>query len=275
MLVVGGGGAVGQTPEQQPEDLCCPGEEEVKEAFGAAMDAFHGASWRQAADSLCRAACCWPHPDATQWQVKLYGTAYYLPFFYLSAYHQKEERPAEALENASLSVCEGEITSHSRYLRLRRHLEEIRAWARSERSERAPRHPEFSRALGDGRRASDPEHWAEAARTMQRALERWGEDGELVRSQGRWLGRYLPRLHLGRFLFEMGCYQEAIHLVRCSRISRCLFEGTDLEEGRAIREILREGTRRLEQGYEEPPICEEWRSLRTPMCCQCARCERP
>lgn len=260
-------------------ELCCPGEEEAKKAFDRAADVlekpahapFRNLRLDQARDDLCRASCCWPQPDPRPRSIAGFARVPYAPFLYLGLYYRESSEACSALESLNLSECQEEIATASEAFssreleRFEERRNRARDWARSERPAKRKDFQEFLEGLD----AYERRKWSDAARKMRQAIDRWDEDGDPARAQGRFPDPYLPRYYLGSVLFELGCFREAVDLIRCSRLSGCRLEG---EERRVRERILVEGAERVEEGAEEPAACDEWRRLEAAECCRCVRC---
>lgn len=252
---------------QPAGDACCRSE---KEAYGLFVEGVRlGAARRDleaSADLLCRAACCLPEPRPDQpFTIRGAGTVKYLPYFYLGLSLNRLGDECRALASFNLAACTGEVDSLSAKLQqdLRRNL----ASARKAR-------PRTAVAFGEGLEAYLDRRWGEAAEGMSQAMAAWDEDGEPARSYGRWQAErpYIPRYFLARALFELGCLEQSVGLLRCSPLGRC--EIVEYEEENP-QLLIEEGERRLRSpGYREPGLCARWRTLGEAQaaCCACNGC---
>lgn len=281
MLVPWGGGWWAQE-EVEVDARCCSSRQAAVEAMEEGIGSFLGANWRAAGESLCRAACCWPRPDASL-PVRL-GPAEsaYLPFYWRGRYHldsaddhlRHGDREAalddycRSLHDLNLSLCEGAVEEPDVRRTLRTPVGELAGRARARRPRTPGQYRQGVEALERGRPR-------DGALLLLESIRRWDEDGEGERIQGRWPDSYLPRHHLGRALMELGCARLAAAVLGCSQMARCQRRDRPDDPDRLLEEIRRA----LEEGGRETPeVCLELErrvdeaGLDLGGCCRCAGC---
>jgi hypothetical protein len=263
--------ASGVPAASQPRPAECPEPEAVEEELWVGARLVKSPrQWRDAEDPLCVAACCAPVSGSSH-ELQLPGglQGYRVPFYYLGTFYTKQEsRPCSALRSFNLATCKGEMRSDRLPRRYREDFETGRAEALRQRREAEAG---FIGSYRAALRAFDDGSYAEAADSLWRAIERWDEDGEQVKEQGRFWNHYLPRYFLARTLFELGCWQPAAATAGCSHLGWCLVNGSRRSE--ALQSILDEATRRIESGEPEGAGCAEWRGrIGEPSCFECIGC---
>lgn len=122
---------------------------------------------------------------------------------------------------------------------------------------RPAKHPEF----GEGLKAFKQEAWETVADRMLKAVQAWGEDGELTRVYGRSFEPYVPRYYLGAALYELGCYELSQRQLEESILSREEIKGakTQLDELESLKlksdSFVRQGV-----SQDEGAQCGDWRA---------------
>jgi len=262
--------AAGGPAASQPRPAECPDPEAVEEELIAGARLVKGRQWPEAEDPLCVAACCAPASVSGEgFGLPAGGTGYPVPFHYLGVFYSREQsRPCSALKSFNLSECKGEMRSD----RLPRvYHEDVEAGRAQALRQRRKAEAGFIGSYRAALRAFDDGSYAEAADSLWTAIERWDEDGEQVKEQGRFWNHYLPRYFLARALFELECWQPAAATAGCSHLGWCLVEDTRRSE--ALQAILDEATRRIESGEPEGAGCAEWRGrIGSPTCFECIGC---
>ncbi len=129
-------------------------------------------------------------------------------------------------------------------------------WAASITAEDCPaKHPQFR----EGYRALRDKDWERAADHMLAAEKACDEDGKLTKTYGNWYEPYLPRYSLGVALYELGCYEYALHLFKSSKLEKETIPRAEEmhEKHRSLKEKCKEY---LHQGVKSKGKvdCSQW-----------------
>jgi hypothetical protein len=113
-----------------------------------------------------------------------------------------------------------------------------------------------------GYNAKQDQQWEEAAKKMWESMQIWPEEnGEITRTAGRWTGPYVPRFHLAKALYELGCQKEA-----CEQLARSKLKELAAKDNSSKYDKEREEMKWLEAKCAGPRdgrleamwICQQW-----------------
>lgn len=235
--------------------------EATKEAFASAMGQYIRRSYAEAIPDLEEAAALCPVPDRP-WDLPVagFGLSPYLPFYYLGKSHQEVKHYPSALRHFYASRCVGEPARDrmsvaddlgTRTEACRRNL------AKGPAAPEPGSHPQFK----EGIEAAIEEDWVRTADKMLEALLVWDKTGRrrTVAGGGRWTAAYLPRLHLGEALFNLGCYKTG-----CDELDRAQLDALQPSEVQDVRKTMARLAPQCERKRREQidkEICTRWQCL--------------
>lgn len=190
-------------------------KEQASIPFSSGARSYHAFLWRNAIRDLQDASeLCPVPPKPFSVSIEPFVIYPYAPFYYLGRSLDNDGDAPAALRYFYLSSC---------FERAEEGIEELdnlptltdrsqRMIASLQQSDKAPA------PFGDGSVAVQEKDWQKAAEKMWASMLIRPEDGKATMPAGRWPEQYVPRFHLGRALFELGCYRQACEQLNRSKL---------------------------------------------------------
>jgi hypothetical protein len=230
---------------------------EAKEEFSSGAKKYSKYSWRGAILDLQKAADHCPVPQ-NPILVSVFGFKKfnYAPFYYLGRSHKEINELPEALRYLYLSSCFDKVKEYDDDLKKRPTLTETfqKQTANLKQPDKKP--PSFI----DGYAAVQQEDWQLAAEKMWGSMQIWSEDGATTTPAGRWPEQYVPRFHLGKALFELGCRRQACEQLQRSQLKALAAAdpGKYKDEIQDMEKLEAQCAKGQKGAYENEWICQQW-----------------
>jgi hypothetical protein len=246
----------------------CSSAEQATDEFRLAMKIFSRRShskddWLEAISHLQKAVdfCPVPKNPIPPIVVAPFRPEFnYIPFYFLGSCHYKVDEPPEALRYFHLSSCFGEPKRDEDVTEDLGDLtdQSLKQIAQKKRPEKQP--PYFGEGVTAAKTAKTDKDWTRSAEQMWDSMQVWPEDGKTTIIAGRWPVPYVPRFHLAKALFNLGCPQQA-----CEQLAKSKLQELARNDTAAKRQYSTELTdfetlkAQCPSASKDLWICEQWK----------------